>query len=181
MTEVAASVSLEPVSLRHADSMFAWVSDSAIRDSIGLSNEPSPERTREWIRSASTDPTTEAFAILSAGRHVGIVTLDHIEDRTQSARLSIYIGESDARGKGIGLTALRLALRHGFENLGLHRIWLTVHAENLPAIRTYRAAGLILEGSLRDSFRIGDRLIDSHVFAILRTEFENTPSSESPQ
>ena len=51
------------------------------------------------------------------------------------------IGERDARGRGIGTEATRLACRYGFETMGLREIELDVHPGNTPAIKAYLAAG----------------------------------------
>jgi RimJ/RimL family protein N-acetyltransferase len=157
-------VRLAPLGLEHAARMFEWMRDPEVSRNLGLAREPSRERTEEWIGRALADPAAvRAFAVLQGGEHVGNVVLDQIDARLATARLSIYIGEAAARGVGVGRAAVALAAEQAFGPLGLHKLWLTVHAENQPAIASYLAVGFIVEGVLRDEF-----LLDGQRLAALR-------------
>ena len=57
------------------------------------------------------------------------------------------IGETDARGKGYGYFAFVMAMKIGFELLGLKWFYLAVNVENAPAIATYKRAGFEITGS----------------------------------
>ena len=61
-------------------------------------------------------------------------------------RFSIFIGDEAARGRGIGTEAAKLMIQYGFEELGLHRIYLRALAGNMQAIRSYEKAGFEHEG-----------------------------------
>lgn len=160
--------SLEP---EHAAAMFRWVSDPQISQSIGLTREPSLDKTRQWIDATRDDPRMRPFAILAAGRHVGNVVLDCIERGLGIARLSIYIGESNVRSKGVGTTATYQALRQAFGQLELHKVWLTVHSQNFPAISVYSRIGFVLEGIHRDEFLMEGRRLPALYMGLLKTEF----------
>ena len=69
----------------------------------------------------------------------------------RSARLGIGIGILDpARlGQRLGVAAIRLALADGFEHLDLHRVSLTVLADNTRAVAAYTRCGFTVEGRLR--------------------------------
>ncbi len=58
-------------------------------------------------------------------------------------------------GTGVGRWALRAALRWAFEDVGAHRVWLEVTADNAPARRLYESVGFTHEGTYRDGFRSG--------------------------
>lgn len=164
-------VALERVSLRHAARMLRWFRDPYVRENVGLRASPTAQRTRAWIRRASRDPATLALAVVVEGRHVGNVVLDRIDPKLGMARLSIYIGEADARGSGIGRAAVRAALRVAFDELRLNKVWLIVHADNDKAVRTYRASGFISEGRLREEFLVRGRRVDVLYMGILREDF----------
>lgn len=139
---------------------------------MGLSREPSLERTEEWIANSILDAHIKAFAVLLDGQHVGNVVLDRIDTYLASARLSVYIGEPSARGAGIGLTAIFLLLSEGFDDLSLHKIWLTVHSRNIPAINTYFRLGFVLEGILRDEFWLEGERASVLYMGLLREDFK---------
>jgi RimJ/RimL family protein N-acetyltransferase len=151
--------------------MFRWMMDPDISSNLGLRTEPSIEKTLCWLRAAMDNPQMRAYAILFEGRHVGNVVLDRMDSHLVNARLSIYIG-SEARGRGIGSAALRLGLIEAFHGLALHKVWLTVHISNIGAIRAYLKAGFVMEGILRDEFRLRGQLVPAFYMGILREEFE---------
>ena len=64
------------------------------------------------------------------------------------------------------------ALDYGFENLDLNRIGLGVFDFNDSAIHCYTKAGFKLEGTLRESARVGDSYWNCHLMGILRNEWK---------
>ena len=164
-------VRLDPLRVKHARAMCAWMKDPVVIRNIGFGKKPTLAGTKHWVRAALQSESTSAFAILRSDRHVGNVVLDRIDGRLGTARLSVYVGESSQRRKGIGSTACYLAIRHGFECLALHKIWLTVHAEHFRAIETYRRLGFSLEGILRGEFLLGERRIPVLYMGLFREDF----------
>ncbi len=59
--------------------------------------------------------------------------------------LSIYIGEADARGAGVGTQAVQAMLALAFTGRALASVWLTVRRDNHAAIRADRRAGFVEE------------------------------------
>ena len=148
----------------HAEAMLRWMGDPVVAKNLGLRSEPSAERTAQWLERATTDDTIEARAVLLDGEHVGNVVLDQIDRHVSRARLSIYVGESAARSRGVGKAAVKLALDLAFGELGLHKVWLTVHERNAAAIAAYKAVGFAVEGTHRDEFVIdGERLAEIYM------------------
>lgn len=137
------------------------MADPAVAGGIGLRRIPSLEGTRAWIDGALADPAVHAFAIVAGDRHVGNVVLDELDEHVGSARLSIYIGEADARGHGFAAQALNLVAAHARDELGLYKLWLTVDAGNEAARAAYRRAGYQDEGVLKGEFVYAGRRSDA--------------------
>lgn len=165
-------VTLARLDPSHAEAMFRWVSNPEVAQSIGLRSTPSLKKTQEWIARANADSQFQAHAILLDGNHVGNVVLDRIDSWAQSARLSIYIGETSARSQGIGSSAVYRAADVFFEFDSHNKIWLTVHAENSAAIQSYRKVGFQIEGTLREEFNLNGRLVDALYMGLLRSDFK---------
>lgn len=165
-------VTLTPLELSHAANMLEWLADPAVRDGIGLRSRPTPQSTHDWIAHAQQDATIRPFAIMLGVGHVGNVVLDKIDLHLQTTRFSIYVGHPSARGAGVGRSAAILALREAFLNLNLHKVWLTVHAENHTAIASYLRIGFVPEGMHRDEFLLQGRRLPALYMGILDEEFQ---------
>jgi RimJ/RimL family protein N-acetyltransferase len=166
-------VRLVPLEPGHGERMLKWMRDPEVSENLGLRSEPSAERTADWIRSAAESDDVAPFAILRGDEHVGNVVLDRIDRYLGTARLSVYVGEAGARGSGVGRAGVYRALEYAFGSLGMHKVWLTVHAENRRAVASYAALGFQQEGLLRGEFFIGERRVDAYYMGLLRPEWES--------
>jgi RimJ/RimL family protein N-acetyltransferase len=99
------------------------------------------------------------------------VVFDQLDPKAGTARLSVYIGYHGARSQGVGTTALYQALAKAFCDERLHKVWLTVHAENVAAIKVYAKLGFQVEGTLREAFVLRDRRLDALYMGLLAREF----------
>ena len=78
---------------------------------------------------------------------VGSLSIYDIKDgRAEIGK--IQIGDQEAHGKGIGRTSLVIAMKIGFELLGLYEIYASVHQDNIAA-RT-------------NDLRIGFKIVGKH-------------------
>lgn len=166
-------VKLHPLRIEHAPEMYKWMCDPEVSRHIGLRSEPTLDNSIRWVEKSLQDSTNYSLAILLNQRYVGNVVLDRIDEYLRSARFSIYLGEADARGSGVGFTAAYLSLLEGFTKLNLHKIWLTVHCENFRAINAYSKLGFVLEGVLRDEFLLKERFLSVFYMGMLQSEFES--------
>ena len=138
---------LAPVGPEHADAMARWMRDPEVVRGLGVRGAPTLESTRALDRPRAGRPDVHPFAIVADGDHVGQRRPGPASTATWArARLSIYVGEAAARGAGVGTAAVgwRWSWRAG--ELGLHKLWLTVHAGNAPAIAVYERCGFERRG-----------------------------------
>jgi RimJ/RimL family protein N-acetyltransferase len=165
------TLELRPLEPAHAETLLRWMLDPGVAENVGLRSTPTLARTLDWMGKASVD----ARAIFHEGQHIGNVVLDRLDTHLQTARISIYLGEPSARGKGLAAEAMRLALARGFAQHGLHRIWLTVHERNAPALALYARVGFIREGVMRGDFLLRGERVNAILMSILRSEFTAAP------
>lgn len=102
---------------------------------------------------------------------IGIVRLAPIDLANKSARFGIGIFDPTRLGRGLGSEATRLALGYGFGQLGLHRISLTVLADNARAIAAYLRCGFVVEGRFRQTLLRNGTWHDDLAMAILSPEW----------
>ena len=104
---------------------------------------------------------------------IGTIQLTNIHQINKSAEYSIMIGDKDYWGQGAGLAATKEILNHGFNDLNLNRIYLTVLVENTRAIKLYVKAGFSEEGREREAIFKNGRFHDLILMAVLRKDFIN--------
>ena len=109
---------------------------------------------------------------------IGVLRLAPIDVANRSARLGIGILDPARLGQGHGTGAILLALGYGFDYLGLHRVSLTVLANNSRAIAAYTRCGLVVEGRFRDSLWRDGTWHDDLSMAILRPQWEAQRAAE---
>ena len=119
------------------------------------------------------------FAIVDEDccRMIGTTQLTGIHAINQSAEFSIAIGDKAYWNRGAGQVAARIVLDHGFRDLNLQRIWLTVLVRNERAIHLYEKIGFRHEGVLRNSIFKQGVFEDQVMMSVLREEY--LPSNAS--
>lgn len=113
-----------------------------------------------------------AICLSSTNEIIGVVYLLHIDYVSGSAEFAIMIGKMENQGKGIGHLATVQMLKHAFQDLNLHRVYLSVLAGNQRAINMYRKNGFKEEGTLRKAVYKNGEYHDVIVMGLLREEFE---------
>lgn len=81
---------------------------------------------------------------------------------------------SCTRARGVVVWARRSGgelLRHGFERLGLHRIFATCDPRNVASARVLSKLGMTWEGRHRHTALIRDGWRDSEMFGVLEDEW----------
>jgi RimJ/RimL family protein N-acetyltransferase len=113
------------------------------------------------------------FTILDPDqRPIGRIEFERLDERCRSTQVMILIGEPDAQGRGFGRDAMRALLTYLFLDRNLHRVELTVIADNVRAIRAYDAIGFGTEGRLRGNRFVDGERVDELIMSILRPEFD---------
>lgn len=129
---------------------------------------------REWMskRNDWSDGTHVSWAVADRdGSLVGSVSMFHLDPDQDDIELG-YWTSPDARGRGVAVGAVRLAVTWAFGEVGLHRVHLYHAVENPPSCSVATRAGFRLEGVLLRSFRYPDgRYHDEHLHAVLADEW----------
>lgn len=129
---------------------------------------------RGW--SANATGSGVGFTVVDLGDTsvAGHATLFGASMPGRCAKLAIMIGPEHV-GRGLGTDAVRVLTGYGFQEMGLHRIELTVWSFNQRARRAYAAAGFIEEGRRRDAVFHGGAWYDEVLMARLETDDASLP------
>ena len=160
----------------------AWRNDKEVVDFLGSSFLFIAEAVDEqWYGNylSSRDRNIRLAIISNADdAHIGNVQLTSIHPVNRSAEFSIFIGDKRCWSQGYGREAMRKMLQHGFGDLNLNRIHLTVLASNERAIRLYESAGFKVEGRLAQAVFKNGSYHDLIAMAALRQDFVRDPTEE---
>jgi [ribosomal protein S5]-alanine N-acetyltransferase len=126
------------------------------------------------ITSQATEPRRDfelALVAKDVNRVIGSCHLRITDYDRREASIGYELDPLDW-GKGYATEASKRLLNLGFDELGLHRIWSQVIAENLRSGRVLVRLGMRLEGRLRETEFIRDHWCDTLLYAILDHEWK---------
>lgn len=149
-----------------------WLNDQEVRRYLEMYLPISRAEEEEWFEHHLRDNSTRVLAIeTKEGVQIGNISIDELDWKNRSARLGIVIGEKEHWGRGYGTDAVISLLEFIFNEMNLHRIYLSVFDFNERAIRCYEKCGFRREGEARESlFRDGE-YHTSLLMAVLREDF----------
>lgn len=151
-----------------------WLNDAAVTKYLEMGWRPSTTQDIEDVYSEATDGKSAiVFVIcdLKKDKPIGTCGFYFLHWPGRRAQYRILIGDSAFHGKGVGTEVNRLMLKHGFERLNFHTIYLGVNAENEGAVKSYEKVGFVHEGRHRDFVYNDGRYYDSLSMSILAPEY----------
>ena len=104
--------------------------------------------------------------------YLGTISLKEIDLGNGKAEYAIVLRKK-AQGKGYGAEATNELLKKAFEEIKLHKVYLTVLEENTIAIRMYEKCGFVHEGTLKEHLYKDGIFHDWRLYGILKNEFED--------
>lgn len=145
-------VLLRPITLQDTPLIVKWRNNPAVKQNFIFRQTFTEEMHNKWMRDkvASGEVVQYIIEDRTSGMPVGSVYMRDVDLANQSAEYGIFIGEDDARGKGLGSETARLFLDYAFNVMNLHRVSLRVLSGNYGAERSYEKAGFKREGVFRD-------------------------------
>ncbi len=170
------SMELVPFKQRHMCEILSWIKTEA--DMIQWAGSTfvwplTQKQFREHLKAARLEhPTLYPFSLEKRGKVVGYCEISDHRRRYNSAMLSRVIISARYRQKDLGKFMVKQAMQYAFSDLGLNRLGLGVFDSNETAIRCYKKAGFVLEGTLRQVVKVGSSYWNYHVMSVLRKEWK---------
>ncbi|MDO5633951.1 MAG: GNAT family protein [Micrococcus sp.] len=177
-------VCLEPANGNHAEQLRELMHDRDVMVLTGSVNssaradalssgaaekEVAVAQLEEIYDDWSVDEMRAVWVIVYRGELVGEILLLDLDARNRACGLRLWV--AGQTGRGIGGTAIRLALAYAFEQVGLHRVFLEVYDHNPRARRLYERLGFVHEGTQRDALLFDDAWVDAHMMSMLASEW----------
>jgi UDP-4-amino-4,6-dideoxy-N-acetyl-beta-L-altrosamine N-acetyltransferase len=134
-----------------------------------------PPKTAEdqqlWVDDLLADPDRRGWIITHRNAPAGFLMLTGLTNCNRRAEWGWYIGDPDARGRGVGRAAQALGLDKAFDQFGLEKVWAEVLADNEAALKAQTAAGFRREGYLRGHALKDGMFRDVVLLAIMADEW----------
>jgi len=173
---VGANIYLRPLDENDANGGYpSWLNDD--EGCMGNSHHTFPntkKATIEYISSVSSSRDAIVLTIVEndTNRHVGNISLQDINLIYRSAEFAIIIGDKSSWGKGYGEEAGLLLMKHGFDNLNLHRIYCGTFENNKGMQKLAEKLHMKPVGRQRQAAYKNGKYIDILQYDVLRTEFD---------
>lgn len=163
-------VVLRPPTEGDADAITAAIQDPDIPRFTRIPSPYTREDAIRFITDATAhwrSGTAQSFMITDASNGslaggVGVHASEHLEVR----EIGYWVAR-DARGRGLATRAVRLVSRWVIPVLGLRRLELMTHVDNVGSQAVAERAGFTREGVLRSYATIGCGLADVVMFSLL--------------
>jgi RimJ/RimL family protein N-acetyltransferase len=153
-----------------------WLNDREVGQFLAMNQPMSLVAEERWYENMVNGPKAEQVLVIQikdgdAWRPIGNTSFMNIDWTNRSAEIGIFIGEKTCWNQGYGRETMRLMLKHGFETLNLHRIYLRVFEHNVRGIKAYEHAGFKHEGRMRQAQYQDGRYYDVLFMSVLREEY----------
>lgn len=111
-----------------------------------------------------------AVTLSETGRLIGSAGIRKEKQEAVEGEIGVELNPA-YWGKGYAAEAIRAVMRFGFDDLGLHRIWVKIISENIRSVRLVERVGMRLEGRLRENEWFKERWWDTLIYGMLDYEW----------
>jgi RimJ/RimL family protein N-acetyltransferase len=127
----------------------------------------------EEVRRSEEDPRHHGRLVVEVeGDSVGSLAFSVVNRRSRIAHLHAIMLHPDNRGRGLGVAATELLVRHLVFDLDYHRVQLEVYGFNERALALFERAGFLHEGVRRRAYNRHGDWADGVLFGIVREDLE---------
>jgi RimJ/RimL family protein N-acetyltransferase len=112
------------------------------------------------------------IVLKETGRVIGVITFSKVDRQNRCAEIGFWIGKK-YWGHGFSSEAVRLALKIGFEQLELHRIYAWTYEKHIASRKVMERCGFKLEGTMREAVLKDNTRQDILNYGILKSEYRS--------
>lgn len=130
----------------------------------------------KWYSSLEDDKTQVLFALITDNEFVGYCGLTNIDYGNKRAEISFLVETDRAKHKVIYrrdfLAVLYMLCEHGFDKIGLNRIFVNTYEFRKEHIKILEEFGFWKEAELRQHYFNNSKYFNSFVHSILLSEWK---------
>jgi len=162
---------LRPLRQDDTKAVFPALSDAATMKHWSRAPFDSLEAARDYLAASTRSTHIRSWAITLPSAPEDALGWVVLVDRRAGVGETGFIIRPDARRNGYVSEATARVLDHGFNELGLRRVYADTDPENTGSIAVLKKLGFTLEGRLRDEWETHIGVRDSLVFGLIRSEW----------
>ena len=132
-----------------------WMNNEKVYSSMHFSVPVVMENTVRWFENNIGNEKRADVAFEEDGEIVAFGGLTGVDPTLKKAELYIFVNPN-IQAKGYGTKATMQLCEYGFNELGLHKIYLKTNSDNYGAQKVYERCGFKLEGTLRHEYLTKD-------------------------
>lgn len=154
---------------KDASFMLEWMHDDDITAGFQRPfKETTLEEVVEFIENSFSEENQNFAFVNSDDEYMGTISLKHISHVNDKAEYAI-VARRCAQGTGVAMQATKELLQYAFEELDLHKVYLSVLEDNIRAQKFYEKCGFIREGLEVDAIKIKGKYYN-HIWYGIRNE-----------
>jgi len=168
------NITFREIILEDTENILKWKNNINVKKNFCLQDDLTSEQHIKWFNTKILIGEVKQFIIKDNEKNleVGSVYLRDIDHKNHKAEMGIFIGEDEARGRGIGFASVEFIVKYGFKNLKLHKIYLRVFSNNISAIKTYEKVGFKYEGTAIDDIILPNGEYQNIIFMSIINDFK---------
>lgn len=152
-------ITLRAIEERDCDILLEMMNNPVVDKYIGTTHLPvNRENQIDWIKQyKNTNDTIRLMIELSNGKTLGMIMLQNIDQKNQTAEIGIktYTYNYNDRISGDTCDAYKAMFKFAFEELNLHCVYSRIIEENTKALTFHKKCGFTEEGRLRSRILMG--------------------------
>ena len=173
---------LRPIVSDDLAAIQRWRSDPEVTRYWITRAVPTLDDLHDWLRENERSGSWTWLILDETAERIGYINVFGVSREHRHAELAMMIGERSRWGEGYAREALAALLVYlltpaDASGAGLHKVSLSVFAENVAARKAYRACGFREDGLLREDMWYDGRWRDQILMSVLEDEFLEASSS----
>lgn len=149
---------------------FDWMHDDAVIANLEVRfADRSRDALRSFIERTNAARDMALFGIFAVpdDQYIGNLKLTEVRPHRR-VEIGLLIGPVEARGKGYGTAAIRLAADYAFAHLGAVKVTAGCYATNRASIRAFERVGFHIEAVRPSHYDTADGRVDGVYLALSR-------------
>ncbi len=150
-----------------------WRNSDLINNVSFSTQHITTEMQKAWFEKLSEGNSSVHWIIIANQDPVGYAAIKNIDlTNSRCEFASLYLGEPDVLGSGIGAIAEYLVIDYIYKNFDLRKVYCEVLETNPKVIQLHKRFGFEVEAKLKDHYKKNDVFISVFLLGLYKESWE---------